>query len=217
VSRAAKGGAARYGAKVGATQGRAAPGRGEKGKGARFDDGERAKPARRKPAPDTGPGTRQLRVAEEIRHVLAGVFGRHDFRDPDLADAQVTVTEVRIGPDLRHAMVYYTRLGRTDADALLPALRRAAVYLRGQIAHALRLRHAPDLHFLIDETLDYAMHINQVMRAPEVARDLGPKAAPEADADLTPEADADLAPEADADLPIKANAEPGVKPDADPA
>ena len=174
MSRAAKGGAARYGAKQGATQGR--------GKEAHGDGGARAKPARRKPAPDATPGTRPLRVAEEIRHVLAGVFARHDFRDPDLADAQVTVTEVRIGPDLRHATVYFTRLGRTDADVLLPALRRAAVYLRGQIAHALRLRHAPDLHFQVDETLDYAMHIDQVMRAPEVARDLGP-AAPDPDAD----------------------------------
>ena len=128
---------------------------------------------KRKAEKDSGPGTRQLRVGEEIRHVLAGVFARRDFRDPELAEAEITVTEVRISPDLRHATVYFTRLGRKDAALLLPALRRAAAYLRGQLAHSVRLRVAPDLVFQVDEALEYAMHIDAVMRSPEVKRDLG--------------------------------------------
>jgi len=114
-------------------------------------------------------------VAEEIRHVLAQVFGRHDFRDPDLADAQITVAEVRISPDLKHATVFVSRLGRNDINELMAALKRASAYLRGQVAHALRLKFVPDLHFQPDTSLDYAMSINRLMRQPEVARDLDPK------------------------------------------
>jgi len=119
-----------------------------------------------------GPSQRQLRVAEEIRHVLAGVFARHEFRDPELAAAELTVTEVRATPDLKHAHVYVSRLGRSDVDTLLPALKRAAAYLRGQVAHAMRLRYAPDLIFQPDHALDYAMKIDTLMHRPEVARDL---------------------------------------------
>lgn len=119
-----------------------------------------------------GPTQRQLRVAEEIRHVLAGVFARHEFRDPELATAEITVTEVRISPDLKHATVFVTRLGRSDVELLLPHLRRASAYLRGQVAQALRLRYAPDLHFQSDTALDYAMKIDDLMHRPEVARDL---------------------------------------------
>jgi ribosome-binding factor A len=125
----------------------------------------------RKPA--AGPSQRQLRVAEEIRHVLAGLFERRDFRDPELADAQITVTEVRIGPDLKHAVAFVARLGRSDADTLLPALKRAAPFLRGQVAHALRLKFAPELTFQPDNALDYASNIDRLLHTPEVARDLG--------------------------------------------
>jgi ribosome-binding factor A len=115
-----------------------------------------APPARKKPgrissAAPKPPSQRQLRVAEEIRHVLAGVFARGEVRDPDLADVVITVTEVRLGPDLK----------------------RAAPFLRGIVARALRLRVAPDLSFQADTSIDYAMHVDQMLRAPEVARDLG--------------------------------------------
>ena len=121
---------------------------------------------------DAGPSQRQLRVAEEIRHVLAWLFERRDFRDPELAEANITVTEVRTSPDLKHAVVFVSRLGRSDVDALLPALKRAAVFLRGQVAHALRLKFAPELSFQPDHALEYAMKIDRLMHAPEVARDL---------------------------------------------
>ena len=122
--------------------------------------------------PPTGPSQRQLRVAEEIRHVLAGLFERRDFRDPELADAEITVTEVRVGPDLKHAVAFISRLGRSDVDALLPALQRATSFLRGQVARALRLKFAPELTFQPDHALDYAAKIDRLLHIPEVARDL---------------------------------------------
>ncbi len=121
------------------------------------------------------PGQRQLRVAEEIRHVLATLFARTEFRDPDLAGIIITVTEVRISPDLKHATVFVTRLGRSDIGACLPALKRAAPFLRSQIAHEIRLRVAPDLSFQPDTALDYATHIDGLLHQPEVARDLAAK------------------------------------------
>lgn len=121
---------------------------------------------------DHGPTQRQLRVAEEIRHVLAGLFERRDFRDPELVDAQITVTEVRLTPDLKHAQVYVARLGRPDVDLLLPALTRASPYLRGQVARSVQLRYTPDLHFHPDNALEYAVKIDRLMHQPEVARDL---------------------------------------------
>jgi ribosome-binding factor A len=121
---------------------------------------------------ETGPSQRQLRVAEEIRHVLAGLFERRDFRDPDLAEAEVTVAEVRMSPDLKHAIAFVSRLGRRDVDALLPPLKRAAPYLRGQVAHALRLKFAPDLTFQPDHALEYATKIDRLLHQPAVARDL---------------------------------------------
>lgn len=120
------------------------------------------------------PTQRQLRVAEEIRHVLAGVFARGEIRDPDLHDVLITVTEVRISPDLKHATAFVTRLGRSDIGEKLPALRRAAPFLRAQLARALRLRHAPEVHFQADTSIDNAMHIDSLLHAPAVARDLGP-------------------------------------------
>ncbi len=128
--------------------------------------------------PVVGPSQRQLRVAEEIRHVLSGVFARQEFRDPMLATADITVTEVRIGPDLKRATAFIARLGRSDVAELIPALKRATPYLRGQMAKAMKLRIVPDLSFQPDTTLDYAMEINKLMHNPVVARDLA-KAAEE--------------------------------------
>ena len=125
-----------------------------------------------------GPTQRQLRVSEEIRHVLSGIFTRNDFRDPDLADAKITVTEVRISPDMKNATAFVARLGRSDVDQLLPALKRAAPYLRSLIAPMLKMRAIPALSFQPDATLEYAMKIDALMHQPEVMRDLEKPAEP---------------------------------------
>jgi ribosome-binding factor A len=120
----------------------------------------------------TGPSQRQLRVAEEIRHVLADLFLRTEFHDPDLAKVHLTISEVRMSPDLKHAMVFITRLGNKDITPLLPALRRVSPFLRSQLAPKLGLRVTPDLKFLPDVALEQATKINKLLHAPEVVRDL---------------------------------------------
>lgn len=118
------------------------------------------------------PSQRQLRVGEELRHELAAILQRGDFRDPDLLDLNVTVTEVRISPDLRAATAFVTPLGGGKLGTALAALRRAAPFFRGQLAKALKLRYAPSLSFEPDVSFDYAGRIDAILHSPEVARDL---------------------------------------------
>jgi ribosome-binding factor A len=89
-----------------------------------------------------------------------------------LYGVQITVSEVRISPDLKHATAFVARLGRNDITPLLPALARLAPFLRGQIAHEMKLRAAPIIGFQPDETVQYAAHIDEILHSPEVARDL---------------------------------------------
>jgi len=118
------------------------------------------------------PTQRQLRVGEEIRHALAHILGRGELRDPALAAAQVTVTEVRVSPDLKSATVFVTPFGGGDASALVKALKRAAPYLRRELAHQAVLRAAPSLRFEADRTFDRATRIDQLLQDQAVARDL---------------------------------------------
>jgi ribosome-binding factor A len=127
------------------------------------------------------PSQRQLRVAEEVRHALSAVFAREEFRDPDLYDLRVTVTEVRASPDLKHMTVFVSGLGQDVTKEQFAGLRRVAPFLKRQIAQSIRLRFAPDLHFQPDTALDYAMKIDAVLKRPEVSRDLGPQSAPAED------------------------------------
>lgn len=119
------------------------------------------------------PSQRQLRVGEEIRHILADLFRRGDFRDPELAELNITVTEVRISPDLRAATVFFTPFGGGgDAEEALIVLKRAAPFLRGRVAGSMKLRVAPTLNFEPDTSFDYAGHIATILHSPDVARDL---------------------------------------------
>jgi len=122
---------------------------------------------------NTGPSQRQLRVAEEIRHILAGIFLRTEFHDAELAKVHLTISEVRMSPDLKHAAVFVSLLGGRDVTPLLPALKRVSPFLRSQIAPKIALRVTPDLKFLPDQALEEATRINRLLHAPEVARDLG--------------------------------------------
>lgn len=132
----------------------------------------RVKPKKQRARAGTEPSQRQLRVAEEVRHLLSAIFLRGEFRNPELEEAKVTVTEVRISPDLKNATAFVTRLGRSDVELLLPALKLVAPYLRGELAKGLRLRVAPHVSFQPDTALEYAMHVNRLLQAPDVVRDL---------------------------------------------
>lgn len=118
------------------------------------------------------PSQRQLRVGEELRHALAALFQRGDFHDPELQSLRITVTEVRVSPDLSNATAFVTPLGGGHVDEALAALRRAAPFLRGQVARAVKLRHAPTLSFEADTSFDYASRIDSILHSPDVARDL---------------------------------------------
>jgi ribosome-binding factor A len=148
--------------------------------GAKGDRSRQGEPAADKPhsgAPRDkraakGPSQRQLRVAEEIRHALAEIFLRTEFDDKLLHGVRLTVSEVRMSPDLKHAAVFCTKLGNQDVTPLLPALKRVSPFLRSQLAPKLGLRVTPDLKFLPDQALEEATRINKLLHAPEVARDL---------------------------------------------
>jgi ribosome-binding factor A len=126
-----------------------------------------------------GPSQRQLRVGEEIRHALAEILLRTEFHDKALAKAHLTISEVRMSPDLKHAMLFITQLGNKDVSPLLPLLARVSPFLRAQLAPKLGLRVTPALKFLPDEALEEATRINRLLHKPEVARDLTAK--PQAD------------------------------------
>ena len=131
--------------------------------------------------PGKAPTQRQLRVGEELRHSLAWIFERTDFRDPQLANLAVTVTEVRVSPDLKNATAFITPLGGGDPSKTVEALNRAKAFLRGELARSVNLRHAPRISFQPDETFDQAGHIDDLLKLPEVQRDL--KAAAQDDDD----------------------------------
>lgn len=118
------------------------------------------------------PGQRQLRVGEEIRHALARIIERGDIRDPDLAGRPVTITEVRISPDLRNATLFVTPFGGGDPAPLVAALKRARSFLRHELAREVDLRAVPELWIEADTTLDQASRIDALLRSPEVRRDL---------------------------------------------
>lgn len=119
-------------------------------------------------------GQRQLRVGEEVRHALAWILERGDIRDPVLATVAITVTEVRISPDLRQATVFVMPLGGRDEPAVIAALGRAKGFLRRRIAQSVHLRFVPDLTFRIDRSFEQADRITRMLREPAVSRDLHP-------------------------------------------
>lgn len=110
------------------------------------------------------PSQRCQRVAEELRHVLAHVFEKGELRDPALAGVPVTLTEVRVGADLRNATVFVVPFGGGDPDRLLEGLTRAAPYLRRCLAERVRLKFIPALSFRFDDSFDRAQSLNELLR-----------------------------------------------------
>jgi ribosome-binding factor A len=118
------------------------------------------------------PSQRQLRVGEELRHAIANILERGDIRDVDVAGRPVTVTEVTVSPDLRHATVFVVPLGGGDHASLLAGLKRVRPYLRHEVAKMVQLRMIPDLSFSADATFDIASRIEEILHTPAVLRDL---------------------------------------------
>jgi ribosome-binding factor A len=116
---------------------------------------------------------RLLRVGEQVRHALSEVLMRGEVHDPVLASHSVSVTEVRMSPDLRHATVFVKPLLGADEADVLAALKSNVKYLRGEVAKRVKLKFSAQLKFLADESFDEASHIDSILRRPEVARDLG--------------------------------------------
>jgi ribosome-binding factor A len=117
---------------------------------------------------------RHLRVGEAIRHALVEIFAGGHFRDPDLRDVSITVTEARATPDLRSVTVFVMPLGGKGRDEIVAALNREAHWLRGEVTRAVRLKFAPQLRFAADETFDAADRVTALLHDPRVARDLAP-------------------------------------------
>jgi ribosome-binding factor A len=116
---------------------------------------------------------RLLRVGEQVRHALSEVLMRGDVHDETLARHSVSVTEVRMSPDLRHATAFVKPLLGADEEAVIKALRTHTAYLQSQVARRVNTKYAAKLKFLPDESFDEGGRIDRLLRDPKVARDLG--------------------------------------------
>lgn len=119
-----------------------------------------------------GRSVRLLRVGEQVRHVLSELLQRGDVHDSVLQSHLVSVTEVRMSPDLRHATVFVKPLLGEDEDAVVAALRQNTAFLQREVAHRVRMKYAAKLKFVPDESFDEGTHIDRLLRSEKVARDL---------------------------------------------
>ena len=125
--------------------------------------------------PTQGPSQRQLRAGELVRHSLVEILREEDITDTALEGVSVTVTEVRMSPDLRHATVFVEPLGGEHAPEVVEGLNRHAKFLRGRLGKSIDMKFTPDLKFLQDESFDEAQRMNRLFDDPRVARDLQPQ------------------------------------------
>jgi ribosome-binding factor A len=115
---------------------------------------------------------RQLRAGELVRHALAEILRAEDLQDPALAGVSVTLTEVRVSPDLKHALCFVEPLGGEHAAEVTAGLNRCARFLRGRLGHTIELRATPALKFVHDETFTEAERMNRLLADPRVRRDV---------------------------------------------
>ena len=120
-----------------------------------------------------GPSVRALRVGEQVRHILSDILQRGDVHDDVLAKHVVSVTEVRMSSDLRHATVFIKSLLGKDEEAVLKALRTNTAYFQKEVASKIRTKYAAKLKFLADDSFDTGSHIDRLLSDPKVAQDLG--------------------------------------------
>ena len=117
-------------------------------------------------------GQRQLRVGEEMRHALSEILREHHLADPVLSGKIITVTEVRVSPDLRNATAFVLPLGGTDTEKTVQALNRAGGYFLGELGRAVKMQFTPTVRFRADETFEEASRIEKLLHDPAVVRDL---------------------------------------------
>ena len=118
---------------------------------------------------------RQLRVGQEIKRVITSVLERGEVRGEDLTNAFITVTEVRVSPDLKYATAYVMTLNGKNLGAVIEQLNADAWIFKKQIAAKLQLRYTPDLNFRVDDTFMEVDKIEKLLRNPKVAQDLAKK------------------------------------------
>ena len=120
-----------------------------------------------------GPSIRVLRVGEQVRHILSELLARGEVHDDVLTAHVISVTEVRMSPDLRHATVFIKPLLGREETAVLKALRTNTAFLQSEVAERMKTKYAAKLKFLADESFDEGSHINKLLNDPKVVRDLG--------------------------------------------
>lgn len=123
------------------------------------------------------PSQRMLKAGELIRRMLAEIITKEHFRDPDLQGKSVTISEVRVSPDLKHAIVYAAPLGGgrdpEDAKKLIAALNRAKKFLRGRLGSEMEMKSTPALKFVVDTSFETAQEMSELLNNPHIRQDLG--------------------------------------------
>jgi ribosome-binding factor A len=118
-----------------------------------------------------------LRVGEQVRAAVTQVLQRGEVREPVLERTVISISEVRMSPDLKVATAFVTPIGVADHDAIIELLNKHAKYIRGRLGAQLRqLKYMPELRFKDDTSFDNYKKIDELLRSPEVMRDLGPDA-----------------------------------------
>lgn len=122
---------------------------------------------------NSGPSQRQLRVGEQVRHALSEMLPRGEIIDPVIETTVISITEVRMSPDLKIATAFVSPLGAKDPNAVIEALNKYAKFIRGRVSFALKqMKYMPEFRFRLDTSYDNFAKINDLLRSPEVARDL---------------------------------------------
>lgn len=126
-------------------------------------------------SPASGPSQRQLRVGEQVRHALSDLLRRGEISDGIIETTVISISEVRMSPDLKIATAFVSPIGARDDDAVVQALNRNAKFIRGRVSSALRqMKYMPEFRFRRDTSYENFARINELLHSPEVARDLEP-------------------------------------------
>jgi len=118
------------------------------------------------------PSQRQLRVGQEIKKIITSVLEKGDLRSQEVREALITVTEVRVSPDLKYATAYIMTLNGKNLGLVLEMLNEEAWVFKKQIGAKLQLRYTPDVNFRVDDTFTEVDRIEKLLRNPKVAQDL---------------------------------------------